>query len=164
MTAKHRRLPTIHRGRRALAGLAAAALLTVGVAGAPAFAAKGGGGGSKPTGGSGGTSSSLSIAEPLVYDANGDGLPNWGDTITFNISTTATSAPYVDLTCSQTGTLVYSATSGFFAGYMWPWTKNMTLSSQSWTGGAANCTATLYYFGSRGKKVVLSTLNFPANA
>jgi len=161
MTAKHRRLPTIHRGRRTVAGLAAAALLTVGVASAPAFAAKGGSG--KPTGGSS-SGSSLSLQTPLVYDANGDGLPNWGDTVTFNVSTTATSAPYVDLTCSQSGTLVYSATSGFFDGYMWPWTKNMTLSSQSWTGGAASCTATLYYFGSRGKEVVLSTLSFQAQA
>ena len=162
MTAKHRRLPTIHRGRRVLAGVAAAALLTVGIASAPAFAAKGGGSG-KPTGGST-SGSSLTLATPLVNDLNGDGLPNWGDTVTFNVSTTATTAPYVDLTCSQSGTLVYSATSGFFDGYLWPWTKDMTLSSQSWTGGGADCTATLYYYGSRGKRVVLSTLAFRANA
>src|SRR5512133_872050 len=60
MTAKHRRLPTIHRGRRTVAGLAAAALLTVGVASAPAFAAKGGGG--KPT--SGTTSAGTCVVNP----------------------------------------------------------------------------------------------------
>jgi hypothetical protein len=151
------------RGRRtglAAAALAVAALATLG-ASAPALAAKGGGGGGKPTSGS--TSSSLKLATPLVYDANGDGSPNWGDTVTFDISTTATTGPYVDLNCSQNGVLVYGATSGFFADYMWPWTKNMNLASQSWTGGAADCTATLYYFGSKGK-VVLSTLAFRASA
>ena len=152
------------RGRRtglAAAALAVAALTTLG-ASAPALAAKGGGGG-KPAGGST-SGSSLSLATPLVNDVNGDGLPNWGDTVTFDVSTTATTAPYVDLNCYQNGALVYGATSGFFDGYMWPWTKDMTLSSQSWTGGGADCTATSYYFGSRGKKVVLNTLNFPAKA
>jgi hypothetical protein len=161
MTAKHRRLPTIHRGRRTVAGLAAAALLTVGVASAPAFAAKGGSG--KPTSGST-SGSSLSLHNPLVNDLNGDGLPNWGDTVTFDVSTTATTGPYVDLACTQNGAVVLGATAGFFDSYLWPWTRDMTLSTQSWTGGAADCTATLYYFGSRGKKVVLSTLTFHANA
>src|SRR5262245_11282377 len=76
-----------------------------------AFAAKGSGAG-KPTSGS--SSSSISLAEPLVYDANGDGLPNRGDTVRFNVSTTATTGPYVDLVCSQNGVVVYGATAGYF--------------------------------------------------
>ena len=31
-----------------------------------------------------------SASPPMVYDANGNGLPNSGDTVTFNVSTTAT--------------------------------------------------------------------------
>lgn len=162
MTAKHRRAPVIHRGRRTLAGVAAAALLTVGVAGAPAFAAKGGGGG-KPSGGSGGTGSSLSLQTPLVNDLNNDGLPNWGDTVTFNVTTSTTQAPYVDLVCTQGGQTVYSATGGWAPSYPWPWTKNMTLSSQMWTGGAASCNARLYVITSKGTST-LATTSFAAGA
>ena len=118
-----------------------------------ALAAKGGGGG-KP-GGGGGTST---LSLKMVTDLNGNGTPNWGDTITFSISTTATTSPYVNLSCYQGGVLVASGDSGFFAGYPWA-TQNMTLRSTLWSGGAADCTATLYYFGSKGK-VTLATLPF----
>ncbi|MBX4197505.1 hypothetical protein KW801_03040 [Candidatus Saccharibacteria bacterium] len=115
------------------------------------------GGGGKPKPGSGG-----SISLVMVTDQNSDGLPNRGDTVTFNISQTATTEPHVDLKCSQNGTVVYGATAGFYDSYPWPWTKNMTLSSQSWTGGAADCTVSLQYF-SGSKVVVLATLNFHVN-
>jgi hypothetical protein len=36
----------------------------------------------------------------------------------------------------------------------------MTLSSRSWTGGAADCTADLGYYNSKGAFVVLSSLAF----
>jgi hypothetical protein len=126
-----------------------------------AFAGKGGGGGKPGGGGSGGGSGSLSLV--MVTDQNGNGAPNWGDTVTFNIQQTATTSPYVDLTCAQNGAVVYSTSSGFFAAYPWPWTKDMTLGSQAWTGGAASCTARLYYFSST-KSVTLATLSFTAAA
>lgn len=69
--------------------------------------------------------------------------PVYGDTVTFDVSTTATEKPFVQLTCSQNGTMVYSSSAGFFAD---PWSRNFILSSQSWTGGAADCTATLFYW------------------
>jgi hypothetical protein len=122
-----------------------------------ALAAKGGGGG-KPSSGSGG-SSSLSLV--MVNDLNGNGAPNYGDTVTFSISTTATTSPYVNLSCYQNGVLVASADSGFFSGYPWA-TQNMTLKTTLWTGGAADCTATLYYYGS--KKVTLAKLPFRVDA
>ena len=53
----------------------------------------------------------------MVTDVNGNGSPNWGDTVTFDVSTTATTEPYVDLVCSQNGVVVYGATAGFFASY-----------------------------------------------
>ena len=124
--------------------------------------AKGGNGGKGP-GGGGTTGGGGSIALVMYTDLNLNGLPNWGDTVTWNVSTTATTEPHVDLNCSQNGTLVYTGTTGLFASYPWPWTKNMTLSSGVWTGGAANCTATLYYFGSR-SNVVLATQSFNVGA
>jgi hypothetical protein len=133
-----------------LALLMALALAAVSVT--PTFAAK-------PTGGT--SSSSLSLV--VLYSPYNDGLPHWDGQVTFNISTTATTHPYVDLNCYQSGTLVYGAMAGFFASYPWQGTQNMTLSSASWTGGAASCTATLYYLSGT-KKVILSTLTFQAYA
>ena len=78
-----------------------------------AFAAKGGGGGKPGGGGSGGGTISLA---PLVYDANANGLPNWADIVVFNISTTATSAPYVNLQCVQNGAVVLNGWNGYFVG------------------------------------------------
>jgi hypothetical protein len=124
-----------------------------------ALAAKGGGGRHK----SGGTTGGGSLSLVMVTDLNADGLPNWSDTVTFNVSTTATTQPNVDLTCSQNGTTVYSATSGFYASYPWPWTQNMTLRSTAWSSGAASCTARLYAFAGSGT-TTLATLSFTAGA
>ena len=125
---------------------AAIAALCLAVAPA-ALAAKGGGGGPKPSGGSG----SLS----LVLLNSADGLPHWGQDVTFEASTTATTRPMVSLTCTQGGTLVYSAGAGLYDGY--PWSKVLTLASSMWAGGAASCTARLYYSGSNGREITLGT-------
>lgn len=109
----------------------------------------------------GGGNSTSSLALVLVNST--DGVPHWGQTVTFHVSTTATSQPNVSLNCSQNGTLVYSAVSGFYASYPWPGTQNFVLSSPSWTSGAASCTAKLYYFGGK-KTVTLTTLNFAVQA
>jgi len=139
--------------------------LTFGLIAGGAFAAKGGGGasagGGKHGGGSGSGGGSLSLV--LVADANANGAPDWGDTVTFNVSTTATTQPNLDLTCKQDGIVVYGATTGFYASYPWPWTQNMTLSSSAWSGGAASCTARLYAFAGSGT-TTLATLSFAAGA
>ena len=106
----------------------------------PALAAKRGGG----SGGNGGGTTTGSSSLALVLLNSTDGLPHWGQQITFTVSTTATTEPHVSVTCKQNGAIVYSAATGFFASYPWPWTQIMTLSSQSWTGGDADCAATLY--------------------
>ncbi len=106
--------------------------------------------------GHGGTTSTSSLT--LVLLNSTDGVPHWGQQVTFNVSTTATTQPNVSLNCYQNGALVYGAVSGFYAGYPWPWTQVFTLSSPSWTGGPANCTAALYYFGGR-KTITLTTLS-----
>jgi hypothetical protein len=117
-------------------------LLVVGLMAGTAFAGKpsgGGGGHGKPGSGTGGGT----IAIVMVSDANSNGLPNWNDTITFNVSTTATDSPYLRVTCYQGGTLVYGADAGFYDSYPWPGARNMPLYSPIWTGGAADCTAIL---------------------
>jgi hypothetical protein len=140
--------------------IALGAVLVVCLALVPAaLAGKGGGGNGH--GGTTGASYSLNLA--MVNDANGNGLPNWADTITFSVSTTATTQPHVSLQCSQSGTVVYTTQTGYYDGYAWPWTQNMTLWSGAWTAGAADCTATLYDF-SASKTVTLGTLSFHVDA
>ena len=94
----------------------------------------------------------------LVLLNSTDGLPHWGQQVTFNVSTTATTQPNVSLNCYQNGVLVYGAVAGFYPSYPWPWTQVFTLSSPSWTGGGANCTASLYYFSGK-KTITLATMS-----
>ena len=132
-----------------LAGAAlAAVVLAASLALVPsALAGKGG----KPY--SGGSSA---ITGPvMVIDNNADGLPNWGDTVTFNMSTTATAQPYVHLVCSGNG-IGYDSWKGVFAGSLdtnW----NFVLASGGWTGGAADCTAWLGMYTKQGFKQLAST-------
>jgi hypothetical protein len=99
----------------------------------------------------------------LVPLSSTDGLAHWGQQVTFKVSTTKTTEPHVSLVCSQSGNTVYQQQTGFYASYPWPWTQTMTLSSAAWSGGAAACTATLYYF-SGSRTVTLTTLNFQVYA
>jgi hypothetical protein len=103
----------------------------------------------------GGDSSSLS----LVLLNSSDGVPHYGQSVTFNVSTTATDRPQVGVTCLQGGDLVYSASAGFWPGYPWPWEQTFVLRSNMWTGGAADCSAKLYYWNGR-RNVTLKTLSF----
>ena len=112
-------------------------------AAATAARSGGSGGGGKGKPGGGGTTGGGSLAYVMVDDVNGDHAPNWGDTLTWTFTQTSTDTPTVNLVCSQNGVAVYGATGGFYASYPWPWTVNMKLGSSAWTGGAANCTATL---------------------
>ena len=133
-----------------------AAALVVSLALVPAaFAGKGGGPKS--------TSGSSTITGPvMVTDANGDGLPNFGDTVTFDESTTATSQPYVNLDCYQNGVLVMNSWNGFFDQALNP-TRNFALYSPSWQSGAASCTAWLDMYTKRGMKE-LASVSFEVGA
>ena len=116
--------------------------------------------------GGGKNSGTSSLTYSIVVDVNGDGLPNWGDTLRFNPVTTATAAPYVELTCNQNGVLVYAANAGYFEGYLWPWTQDMKLGSNMWTGGDADCSAKLYMLTAKGKTgtSTLATIAFKAGS
>ena len=118
----------------------------------PALAARAGGGGS-------GGSSSLSLV--MVNDLNRNGLPNWGDTVTFAVSTTAYK-PTVLLECFQNGAVVDRQQAGFFPGYMF--SKEYELKSSLWTGGAADCTATLFETTKNGSRRTFAALSFHAGA
>ncbi len=125
--------------------------LSVGIAAGAALA--------KGSGGRGESSISL-----VLLDST-DGVAHYGQQVTFNVSTTATDQPLVRLQCYQGGTKVYWASSGFYEGYPWPWTRNFTLSSNYWTGGAADCVAELYYTPDGGKRFrTLSSLSFRVEA
>jgi len=125
--------------------------------------ARGGGGGGKKPGGGGGTTGGGggSLAVVMVNDVNGDGAPNWGDTITFNVTTSATK-PFVKVNCYQGSTWLYTGSHGFYADY--PWAKEFLLSSQAWLSGAADCTATLYTSFDGSSTTTLATLNFHTGA
>jgi hypothetical protein len=108
----------------------------------------------------GGTTSS---GLTLVLVNSTDGLPHWGQQVTFSVSTTATSYPYVSLNCYQNNSLVYSASAGFFPSYPWPGSQIMPLSSPTWTSGAASCTAALWYQSGK-RDLTISTLTFKVYA
>ena len=95
-----------------------------------------------------------SIAGPF-----GDGLTNFGDSVTFNVSTTATSYPWITVTCSQSGTEVYRQSNAVFlvnsAFKLGP--------TPSWQNGAADCTATLEnwdQYSHNGRIGTLASLSF----
>jgi hypothetical protein len=91
------------------------------------------------------------LAVVLTNDVNGDGLPNWGDSVTFNVTTTQ-NWNQVTLTCSQNGVGVYGA--------VWPFTPDVTLSSTAWQGGAADCTAVLISYDGK-KNDSVGSVSFP---
>jgi hypothetical protein len=128
----------------------------------PALAAKGGQGKGRGGSSGGSTSGDSTLAWKMVTDANGNLSPNYGDRLTFEVKTSATTRPMVALTCSQSGTQVYSMTAGFYPDY--PWTTTYTLSSNRWTGGAADCTASLYYIAGNGKESVLASIPISVEA
>jgi hypothetical protein len=115
-----------------------------------ALAAKGSGG--KPSSGAGG-SNSLSL---VVIDSS-DGLPHWSNHVTFKVSTT-TSWPSVTLTCYQNGAPVLTQTAGFWPDYTWG--QIYALNNGTWTGGAADCTASLSAQSSHGKSSTLASISF----
>jgi hypothetical protein len=98
----------------------------------------------------------------MVTDNNSDGMPNYGDNITFKVTSTA-GYPMVNLHCTSGGVTVDDQNVGFYPG--WVWSQNYQLSH--WYYGpndsAADCTAKLYYQGPKGN-VTLATMSFHVNA
>src|SRR6478672_818060 len=122
------------------------ATLVVGLMAGTALAGKptgggSGGGGHHGGGGTTGGSGTISLASPLVVDGNGNGTANWADVVSFDISTTATTEPWVNLVCSQNGVVVAQGWNGYFVGSIT--SRNFGLYSSYWNSGAADCVAYL---------------------
>jgi hypothetical protein len=136
-----------------IASLVVLALVLVPVS----LAAKGGG--SSPHGGGGTTAGGGGGTLTLVLLDSTDGLAHWGQRITYNVSTTATTYPYVSTDCYQGATVVGTTSAGFFPSYAWPSAQIVPLKSQVWTSGPADCTAKLYSMDG-GRQTILATINF----
>jgi hypothetical protein len=91
-------------------------------------------------------------------DTNGNGSPNWHDVVRFNVSTSSTSSPYVNLYCYQNGAFVAGGSEGYFPGALDD--GNFGLYGGSWAGGAADCTAKLV----NGSGSVLGSTTFHVDA
>jgi len=114
----------------------------------------GGGGGGKR--GGGGTTTTGGGTIELVLLNSTDGLAHVRQDVTFNVSTTATVAPFVTLRCYQNGTLVLKSSNGMFVTSL---DQIFTLASNSWLSGAADCDATLENWDSGGV-VALASMSF----
>ncbi|HSW85629.1 MAG TPA: hypothetical protein VLF79_03420 [Candidatus Saccharimonadales bacterium] len=115
-------------------------------------------GGGKPSGGG-----SISLILPPDIDKNSDGLPNFGDTVSFNESTTATEQPFVNVKCYQNGASVYNSWRGLFPAALDYPNRSFSLSSGAWQSGGANCTATLGYYVKNGAFKVAASTDFTVN-
>ena len=134
----------------ALALVPAAGLAAKGGAAGKPGGGGGGGGGGKPGGGGGGGTIELVLLN------SADGVANYGEQVTFRVSTSATSYPYVTLTCTQGGSLVYKASKGIFPTSLG---QNFTLGPTGyWQGGEAECTATLEDWDSYSKNGSITPL------
>ena len=111
-----------------------------------------------PGGKGGGGSSSMT----LVLIDSPDLVANYGERITFAVSTTATSTPLVSLFCYQGSALVFQGYAGFWDSY--PYNHDFTLRSGAWAGGAADCHARLYYSRDGRRTITLATLDFAVSA
>jgi hypothetical protein len=133
--------------RKTLIAIALVALVSL-VAGPAIAGGKGGGRGGggkppKPVTGGGGT-----ISPAWVGDAH------YNQVVRFNVSTTATAEPWVNLKCYQGGTLVAQGWEGYFERSLDD--GDFGLNSPMWTGGDADCTAYL----TTPQKAVLASTSF----
>jgi hypothetical protein len=140
----------VRHSAKAIAEGTLIALLVVGLVAGAALAAKGGSGTGKP---SRDTGSTMSV---VVLDGS-DATPNHTERVTFDVSTSATDRPFVQLMCWQGSTGVYNKSIGIFYDYLFdPW---FTLDSSYWADGqTADCTARLYYYDKRGNQKDLKTM------
>jgi hypothetical protein len=113
-------------------------------------------------------SSSSSISPPIVVSAGAPAAaptsttpPQFGDTVTFEVSTAATTTPFVNLNCYQNGALVAQGWATFFTGGS---PGSFGLSSPIWKSGAADCDADLGMYSKNGKWNVLASTSFHVDA
>lgn len=112
-------------------------------------------------------SGSSSITGPYLVTTSSTGspvtaasttTPKFGDTVTFNISTSLTGNPFVNLICYGNG-IGYDSWAAF-----WPTTGSFVLGSGGWTSGAADCTAKLVMYVNSTRVKVLASTSFHVGA
>ena len=99
----------------------------------------------------------------MEIDRNGDQLPNYRDTIHFDITTTA-ATPYINLLCTQNGVKVYEGWQAYYDSAFNP-TRTFGLSAEIYGGSEAlpsDCTAKLVGEINY-KTAILNTFNFTVN-
>ena len=135
----------IHSWQALLEG-ALVSLLVIGLVAGTAFAGKG----NRST-----TSPSLDLV--MVADANSNGAPNYGDTITFRSNTSATNAE-VGLRCYQGSNFVFDGYVSLYDSWLG---RDLTLESSKWNQDAsADCYARLFTYNRKAQQVVLATKSF----
>ena len=88
--------------------------------------------------------------------------PSYGGQITFDVLTTQTDHPTVNVRCFQDGAWVYDGWESFWEDYVPE--PVYTLSSGYWTSGAADCTARLVYVDRHGRVRELTSMDFHVTA
>ena len=82
---------------------------------------------------------------------------SFGGQVTFNVSTSRTDQPWVNVSCSQDADVVYTQWHGFYDSYEFG--QVFTLGpTPSWTSGPAKCEARLVVWGKSGYRTLASTL------
>src|SRR5829696_7775407 len=115
-----------------------------------------------PGGNKASSSSSITLVTTTAAATTATSGPRYGDTVTFAVSTDATSQPFVHLKCFQNGVLVLENWKGYFADALG--TQSFTLgTTPAWQAGAADCTAYLENWDSyskNGRTTVLASTSF----
>jgi hypothetical protein len=117
------------------------------LAGKPTAGGKPGGGGA-----TGGGTISLALMDGATE-------AHFAARVGFNVATTATPYPYVHLMCYQNGALVAEGRTGFFPtaiGNEWFYLGP----TPNWPAGAADCTANVEKYSSKGSWSVLGSTSF----
>src|SRR5437867_2742029 len=96
------------------------AVLALALVPAAGLAAKGGNGANGKPGGGGAGGSVTGTFSLAVRDSNSNGVPNWGESVTFNVTSNA-AYPMVTLTCykDRSAGWVTNQTVGFYPGWAW---------------------------------------------
>jgi hypothetical protein len=128
-------------------GVVAVSLLAVALTSGPAFSARGGG------------VYSVTVKPVEGTAAPAASWPRYGDYVTFALNAPNVDQPYVLNECFQGGVRVSAEVHGFYSGYMFGTVYSLGPTAL-WTGGAADCTATLYTNGKNGKTQVLATSGY----
>ena len=111
------------------------------------------------------SSSSIALVLTAASTSGGTTSPSYADSVTFSVSTDATSQPFVHLKCFQNGSAVLESWQAWFYGAVGTQSFNLGPST-AWQGGAADCTASLENWDSyskNGHTSVLASTNFHVN-